>query len=56
MEKVYDIVIIGGGPAGYTSALYASRAGFDTLVIERMSVGGQMVYIVINSKYTSDTR
>lgn len=42
MEHIYDTVIIGGGPAGYTAALYASRAGFDTLVIEKMSVGGQM--------------
>lgn len=51
MEKVYDIVIIGGGPAGYTSALYASRAGFDTLVIERMSVGGQMALTDIIDNY-----
>lgn len=42
MEKIYDIIIIGGGPAGYTAALYASRAGLDTLLIERMSIGGQM--------------
>lgn len=42
MTHVYDMIIIGGGPAGYTAALYASRAGLDTLVIERMSVGGQM--------------
>ena len=36
------MIIIGGGPAGYSAALYAARAGFDTLVIEKMSVGGQM--------------
>jgi len=42
MERIYDTVIIGGGPAGYSAALYASRAGLDTLVIERMTVGGQM--------------
>ncbi|MBR2405385.1 MAG: thioredoxin-disulfide reductase [Clostridia bacterium] len=42
MEKTYDIIIIGGGPAGYCAALYASRAGFDTLVIENYSPGGQM--------------
>ena len=40
--SVYDMIIIGGGPAGYTSALYAARAGFSTLVIERMSAGGQL--------------
>lgn len=42
MEQIYDMIIIGGGPAGYTAALYASRAGFDTLLIEKMSAGGQM--------------
>lgn len=42
MERIYDMIIIGGGPAGYTAALYAARAGLDTLIIERMSVGGQM--------------
>ena len=42
MEHLYDMLIIGGGPAGYTAALYAARAGLDTLVIEKMSVGGQM--------------
>ena len=42
MERVYDVIIIGGGPAGYTSALYSARAGLDTLLIERMSAGGQM--------------
>lgn len=42
MEHIYDTVIIGGGPAGYTAALYASRAGLDTVLIERLSAGGQM--------------
>ena len=42
MEHIYDIIIIGGGPAGYTAALYASRAGLDTVLIEKMSIGGQM--------------
>jgi len=42
MNHVYDTIIIGGGPAGYTAALYAVRAGLDTLVLERMSAGGQM--------------
>ena len=41
-KKVYDTIIIGGGPAGYTAALYAVRAGLDTLVLEKFSAGGQM--------------
>lgn len=36
------MVIIGGGPAGYTAALYAAREGLDTVLIEKMSAGGQM--------------
>jgi len=39
---VHDMVIIGGGPGGYTAALYAARAGLDVLVLERLSAGGQM--------------
>lgn len=42
MNKIYDMIIIGGGPAGYTAAMYAARAGLDTLVLERMAPGGQM--------------
>ncbi len=42
MERIYDTVILGGGPAGYSAALYAARAGLDTLVVERLSAGGQM--------------
>ncbi len=42
MKKIYDTVIIGGGPGGYTTALYATRAGFSALVIEKMTVGGQL--------------
>lgn len=42
MKQVYDMVIIGGGPAGYTAALYAARAGLKALVVEKLSAGGQM--------------
>ena len=38
----YDMMIIGGGPGGYTAALYAARAGLSTLVLEKLSAGGQM--------------
>lgn len=42
MAHVYDMVIIGGGPGGYSAALYAARAGLDVVVLERLSAGGQM--------------
>ena len=41
-RKVYDMVILGGGPGGYTAALYAARAGLEAIVLERLSAGGQM--------------
>ena len=42
MEKIYDMIIVGGGPAGYTAAMYGAGAGLDTLLIEKMFAGGQM--------------
>lgn len=42
MGNVYDMVIVGGGPGGYTAALYAARAGLSALVLEKLSAGGQM--------------
>lgn len=42
MRKIHDMVIIGGGPGGYTAALYAARAGLDVTVLEKLSAGGQM--------------
>ncbi len=41
-EKIYDMVIVGGGPGGYTAALYAARAGLKVVILEKLSVGGQM--------------
>lgn len=41
-NHVYDMIIIGGGPGGYTAALYAARAGLDVVVLEKLSAGGQM--------------
>ena len=42
MKKIYDMVIVGGGPGGYTAALYAARAGMSVVVLEKLSPGGQM--------------
>lgn len=42
MEKMYDVIIIGAGPAGLSAALYAGRAKLDTLLLERSKAGGQI--------------
>lgn len=42
MDRSYDVIVIGGGPAGYTAALYTARSGYRTLVIEKIAPGGQM--------------
>ena len=42
MKQIYDMLIVGGGPGGYTAALYAARAGLSVLLLERLSAGGQM--------------
>ena len=40
--NIYDMIVIGGGPGGYTAALYGARAGLNVLVLEKLSAGGQM--------------
>ena len=40
--KIYDMLIVGGGPGGYTAALYAARAGLSVVLLEKLSAGGQM--------------
>lgn len=41
-QNISDVIIIGGGPGGYTAALYSARANLKTMVIEKLSAGGQM--------------
>lgn len=41
-QTVHDMIVIGGGPGGYTAALYAARAGLDAVLLEKLSAGGQM--------------
>jgi thioredoxin reductase (NADPH) len=51
MEKIYDVAIVGGGPAGYAAALYATRAGLDTVLLERLTAGGQMTETPLIENY-----
>ena len=42
MKQAYDVAVIGGGPGGYTAALYCARSGYSVIVLEKLSPGGQM--------------
>ena len=50
-EHIYDMIVVGGGPGGYTAALYAARAGLDTVILEKLSAGGQMALTEQIDKY-----
>ena len=51
-REFYDLVVVGGGPAGLTTGLYAAREGMDTLIIERSAVGGQAAATELIENYT----
>ena len=51
MSDCWDVGIIGGGPAGYTAALYAARAGFSVLLLEKLAPGGQMATTDVIDNY-----
>jgi thioredoxin reductase (NADPH) len=50
-EQVYDLIVIGAGPAGLTAAIYASRAGLRTLILERQLAGGQVAMTDVIENY-----
>ncbi len=41
MQHVYDLIIVGGGPAGLTTSIYAARENLETLIIDSKGLGGQ---------------
>ena len=51
LKERYDVVVIGGGPAGMSSALYARRSGLSVLVVEKVAEGGQMLLTNIIENY-----
>lgn len=56
MENVYDLVIIGAGPAGLSAGLYGSRAKLNTLIIEKDKTGGQIVITHEVANYPGSVR
>lgn len=51
MERIYDMIVVGAGPAGCTAALYAARGGLTVLMLEKLSAGGQMTQTHLIENY-----
>lgn len=51
MTDIYDLIIIGGGPAGLSASIYANRAGYNTLLLEKIGLGGQMIITDVIDNY-----
>jgi len=56
MSKIYDLVIIGGGPAGLSAGLYAGRSKLSTLILEKSKTGGQIVITHEVANYPGSVR
>lgn len=56
MDQYFDIIIVGGGPAGLTAAVYARRAGKSVLLLERESFGGQIALLPQGGKLSGPAR
>lgn len=55
MKKVFDVLVLGGGVAGMTSAIYAKRKGKDVAIIEKFALGGQVVSLERIENFPSQT-
>jgi len=55
MPEIYDLAIVGGGPAGLTAGIYGARAGLSTVIIEKLSPGGQVITTDILENYPGFT-
>ncbi len=54
IEKEFDLVIIGGGPAGFTAGIYAGRAGLKTVILEKQMAGGQVIISPLIENWPGD--